>query len=232
LGPLLSNELITKFKQDGAVYIILGLLLGVIGIAFTGWAGRQKEIDLENAEGKKSQSFSLKKGLPICVLAGVLSAFYGLSLDAGKPIAAVATKYGAGNYCTNVIYIFSNIGAFVTTLLYCLYLHKKDNSISEHFKGNKKKLGLNYFFAILTGLMWYGQFFFYGLGTVRMANYEFTSWAIHMILLVLISMIVGVLLNEWRKSSKKAMIVLSTALIILVLAVVFLSYGNYLAMPK
>ena len=41
---------------------------------------------------------------------------------------------------------------------------------------------------MLTGTLWYGQFFFYNLGHVRLgARYAFSSWAIHMILLVLLS---------------------------------------------
>jgi len=39
---------------------------------------------------------------------------------------------------------------------------------------------------MLTGTLWYGRFFFYNLGHVRMSNAN-TSWAIHMIMLVLFS---------------------------------------------
>ena len=59
-------------------------------------------------------------------------------------------------------------------------------------------LPVNWAMALATGLLWYGQFFFYNLGHVRMGHYKFTSWAIHMIMLVLISNLVGVLLREWR----------------------------------
>ena len=51
---------------------------------------------------------------------------------------------------------------------------------------------------MLTGTLWYGQFFFYNLGHVRMSNCEFTSWAIHMIMLVLFSNLVGVVFREWK----------------------------------
>ena len=51
---------------------------------------------------------------------------------------------------------------------------------------------------MLTGTLWYGQFFFYNLGHVRMGNYKFTSWAIHMIMLVLFSNLVAVLFREWK----------------------------------
>ena len=103
-------------------------------------------------------------------MAGVLSALYGFSLDQGQPIADVAAKYGAGNFQGNVIYIFSNTGAFLTTLLYCLYLHKKEKTFYQYGNASGNNLSVNYFLSILTGLLWYGQFFFYGLGHVRMGS--------------------------------------------------------------
>jgi L-rhamnose-H+ transport protein len=86
--------------------------------------------------------------------------------------------------------------------------------------------------ALLTGLLWYGQFFFYGLGTVRMGRYEFTSWAIHMILLVLLSSVTGLIMKEWKQCSNKTKIVLAIALVVLIGAVLLLSYGNYISSAK
>lgn len=57
---------------------------------------------------------------------------------------------------------------------------------------------MNWTLAVITGLLWYGQFFFYNLGHVRMGHYRFTSWAIHMTMLVLPGNLVGVVLREWR----------------------------------
>ena len=138
--------------------------------------------------------------------------------------------YGAGHFKTNVIYIFSNTGAFITTMAYCLYLHFKQNTLSEYSDQPKQptKRLFNYLLAILTGILWYGQFFFYGLGTVRMGRYEYTSWAIHMIMLVLFSSIAGLLLKEWKSTSSRTVGLLITALIVLIVAVLLLAYGNYL----
>ena len=213
--------------------------MGAVGIALCGAAGRNKEKDIEaqsqndlsfsNEPGKINKPvFSLAKGLPLCLLAGVLSALYGFSLDQGKPISDIAAQYGAGNYQGNVIYIFSNTGAFVTTLLYCLYLHTKEKTFGQYTSSGGRGLSMNYFMSVLTGLLWYGQFFFYGLGHVRMGNYKFTSWAIHMIMLVLLSSVTGLIMKEWKNCSPKTMRVLWTALIVLVAAILLLTYGNYL----
>jgi L-rhamnose-H+ transport protein len=165
-------------------------------------------------------------------LAGVLSAVYGFSLEAGEPIADIATAHGAGQFRGNVVYIFSNTGAFITTALYCLYLHRKHGTFGEFKKvasgAVDASLPMNYLLSAVTGLFWYGQFFLYNLGHVRMGHYKFTSWAIHMIMLVLISNAVGMVLQEWRMCRPLTHKLLRLALIILVAAVLLLTYGNYL----
>lgn len=233
LPPWVKGQLGELFSQDGAGWIITGIILGVVGIALCGVAGRFKEIDLTRND-ESNKNFSLAKGLPLCLLAGVLSAVYGFALDQGQPIAEVAAKYGSQNFQGNVIYIFANTGAFVSTLIYCIYLHLKQNTFAEYkqvkIAGNSQ-LGLNFVMAIITGILWYGQFLFYGLGHVRMGSYKFTSWAIHMIMLVLFSSVAGLLLKEWKGCSRRTKISLAFALVVLTIAVLIITYGNYVAAP-
>jgi len=155
-----------------------------------------------------------------------LSALYGFAINEGTPITTVAEKYGAGDFKINVVYIFANTGAFVTTLLYCLYLHFKEGTFKQYTNINAS-LGINFLMSGLTGVLWYFQFFFYGLGHVNLGKYEFSSWAIHMIMLVLFSTIAGIIMKEWKNCSNKTVRLLATALIILIASVLLLTYGNY-----
>lgn len=230
LPPLVHGELTRILNKTGSGWVMLGIAMGAAGIAVCGLAGRLKEKDLERKE--ELSSFSLTKGLPICLMAGVLSAVYGFALDQGQPIADVAAKYGAAQYQGNIIYIFANTGAFLSTAIYCLYLHVKHKTLGEYknLVKDKKKFSLstNYIMAFITGLLWYSQFFFYGLGHTRMGEYKFSSWAIHMIMLVLFSSIVGLILKEWTTVKGRTKIILSFALTLLILAVLILTYGNYM----
>lgn len=233
LPPLYEGKLAAILQGSGGNVIITGIAAGAIGIIFCGWAGRLKEKDYEDQQKKKT-GYSFSIGIVLCILAGILSAFYGFALFRGQPIADVAAKYGAGHFQGNVIYIFSNTGAFVTTALYCIYLHSKQKTWKEYTTilpentDNAKWLGMNYGLAILTGILWYTQFFFYGLGHTRMGAYKFTSWAIHMIMLVLISAVIGIMLKEWTGVKKHTTRMLTFALIVLVAAVLIITYGNYL----
>lgn len=229
IPPLVKGTLGGLLSQAGSSLVFAGIAVGALGIAAAGWAGRLKEKDLAAADQRGT--FSLGKGLLLSLLAGVFSAVYGFALEAGVPIAEVASAHGAGVFRGNVVYIFANTGAFLTTGVYCLVLHARNRTFREHLAPTPApempSLALNYVLAIVTGVFWYGQFFFYNLGHVRMGAYAFTSWAIHMIMLVLISNVVGIAMREWRACRRPTRTTLTVAMLVLVTAVLLLTYGNY-----
>ena len=229
IPQLVKGTLAATLGKPGAEWIVAGIAAGTLGIAAAGWAGRLKESDLSAQQ--QGGEFSLTKGLLLSLLAGVLSAVYGFALEAGEPVADIASAHGAGVWRGNVIYIFSNTGAFITTSLYCLWLHARHRTLGELVElpacAERASLARNWAMAIVTGLFWYGQFFFYNLGHVRMGPYKFTSWAIHMIMLVLISNLVGVALREWRQCRTRTHRIIAAALAVLIGAVLLLTYGNY-----
>jgi L-rhamnose-H+ transport protein len=258
-GPLISGALRELLGKTGSGWIMSGIFIGVAGTLLCGWAGRLKERELQ-MDTADNQTFSLTKGLLLCLVAGVLSSIYGIAVnDTGRPIADTAAQFGAGHWQTNAVYIFSNSGAFLTTMLYTLYLGRRDKTFHEFRRVGETAavptnrevgetapdalpvnpaagtprlfagaLPMNYAMALLTGCLWYSQFLFYGLGHVRMGKFEFSSWAIHMIMLILFSSLTGIVLREWhgRRTLTKALITL--AFITLVVAVISLTYGNYL----
>ena len=226
LPPLLAGNLGGTLAGRGGSWVIGGVLLGAVGIAACGWSGWLKEGDL--AHGKTPSTFSARRGLPLCLLAGVLSAVFSFSLAAGQPVADVAAAHGAGHFQGNVIYLFSHTGAFLTSAIYCVFLGRRNRSFGEYLGGGDGALGVNWLLAALSGGLWYSQFFFYGLGHTRMGAYGFSSWALHMIMLVAFSNVLGLVLHEWRGAHARTVRVLVVALTVLVAAVLLIAYGNYL----
>jgi L-rhamnose-H+ transport protein len=228
--PFDSEKLAEIFTKTGSDWVLLGVAVGALGIGICGIAGRLKEKQLQG-EGAAAE-FRLGKGLLLAILAGFLSAVYGFSLNAGKPIADIAERYGADIWRGNVVYLFSNTGAFLTTSIYCMYLHIKHRTLREVVElpagPEESRLPLNFLMAALTGVLWYGQFFFYNLGHVRMGNFEFTSWAIHMTMLVLFSNLIAILFREWKGCRRVTYAAIGSAVAVLVAAVLLLTYGNYL----
>ncbi len=225
LPPLLAGTLGMTLTHTGGGAVVAGIFLGAGAMLATGWAGLRKERELGGGG-----AFNARVGLPICLLAGALSAVFNFSLLAGQPVADVAARHGAGAFQSNVIYIFSNGGAFTTTLGYAGWLSFRQRTWGEFLRA-PTRLVRNYALGLLTGLLWYLQFFFYGLAHVRMGELKFSSWAIHMILLILLSCGFGVVIGEWRPCRPRTKWVITAAIALLLAAVGMISYGNYLATP-
>jgi L-rhamnose-H+ transport protein len=230
--PLVRGQYGDILAKTGSAWVFSGVAAGAIGIALCGVAGRFKEGDLR-AQAGTAGGFLLMKGLMLSLLAGVLSAVYGFALEVAVPIVEVAERHGAGYWKGNITYLFANTGAFVTALLYSLYLARKNHTLGELTRlgpgGERASLALNYFLAICTGSLWYGQFFFYNLGHVRLGKeFAFSSWAIHMILLVLFSNLVALVFREWKNCRGRTWTAISLGVGVLCAAVLLLTYGNYL----
>ncbi len=230
IPPLMNGTLGATLTTNAGLYVIAGVLLGGGAMFVTGYAGFRRE--RETSGPGQTTPFNAHLGLPIVIVAGVLSAVFNFSLQAGQPVADIAAKHGAGHFQGNVIYLFSNSGAFTTTLIYTVWLTLRAKSWGE-FTATSDGTGLarNYALSLLTGLLWYLQFFFYGLGHVRMGKFEFSSWAIHMIILILLSCGFGVAIGEWKKCRVSTKFLVTCSIALLLGAVGLITYGNYLASP-
>ncbi|HEX2861437.1 MAG TPA: L-rhamnose/proton symporter RhaT [Lacunisphaera sp.] len=228
--PVENGRLGELLTQRGANYVIGGVILGAIAMLYTGLAGLRKERELA-AEGSRVE-FRPRIGLPVCLLAGVLSAVYNKAILAGAPLVVLAGEQGGGQFSFLAQYLFANPGAFATSLAYVAWLANRDRSWGEFGRtADGRGLARNYLLSLATGVMWYAQFFFYGLGHDRMGVLGFSSWAIHMTILILLSCGFGVLIGEWKACSPKTKAMIALAILLLFAAVGLLTYGNQLAAP-
>lgn len=231
------------WAKAGSVWVVVGIAVGVAGVVFCGVSGRWKERD-QAASGAIAGVGRAWLGLGLCLVAGLLSAVYGISLAEGEPIAELA-RWHAGHrtvmgidattFSNNAIYPFANAGAFLTTSIYCLILHIRHRTLREVVAlpegAERASLPVNWAMAVLTGCLWYGQFFFYGFGhffIMKVAGFEQTCWAIHMILLILLGTLIGVAFGEWRGVRSVTRNALVLAIALLVVGKLMLDYGNLL----
>ena len=230
--PLLINgKLVEHFTKTGGGIVLTGMVISVLGVALCGRAGFMKEKTLAKKEGAPGLQFNMRKGLILTIIAGVLSAVWGISLELGQPISDLAAKYGADHFEGNAKLIVSSLGCLVTNLTWFLVATIKDGSIRSLYRrksiGSKRFFG-NYGLSALAGSLWYTQFFFYGLGHVKMGNFMFISWVLHMSMLIFFSYIIGVIMKEWRGVSRRTYIILVIALVVLVGSFIIMTYGSYI----
>lgn len=218
------------FTKPGGTIVLLGMLLSIVGVVICGWAGFKKEKDLD-AEKLNKAGFNMMLGLGLTIIAGVLSGVFNLSLEYGQPIADIAAKNGAGHFEGNAKLVVSTMGCFVTNFVWYIIAGFKQKTITEFLPKNdeqeKNTLVKNWLLSSLTGSLWCLQFFFYGLGHVKMGNFQFASWVLHMSMLIFFSYIVGVIMKEWTNVKKETYTILVIGLVVLIVSFCVTSYGSY-----
>jgi len=224
---LLRGQVIEYFSAPGALIVLFGMGLSLLGVVLCGVAGYRKERDL--GELKVSSDFNMKKGLILAILAGLLSAVFNISLEAGQPIADMAAQAGAGHFEGNAKLIISTSGCFVVNFIWFIIAGIRNHSLKEFTASSGISLVQrfkNMMWSALAGILWFGQFFFYGLGHVRMGNFQFISWVLHMSMLIFFSYIVGLLMKEWKNVQSSTNKILLLALFTLFIAAVIIAYGS------
>jgi len=224
----MNGRLVEHFTRAGGGIVLSGMIISIIGVSMCGKAGFLKEKHLAN---QTRLNFNMKKGLLLALIAGILSGVWGISLEMGNPISEIAARHGAGNFEGNAKLIVSSLGCLLTNMIWFTTLAVKDGSISLLFKVNKtgkKRYLKNIGLSALTGTLWYTQFFFYGLGHVKMGQFQFASWALHMTMLIFFSYIIGLIMKEWKEVTSKTYFTLIMALVILTFSFILISYGSYI----
>mgnify|MGYP003636755821 CR=1 FL=1 len=222
------------FTKPGGSIVLLGMLLSVLGVVICGWAGFKKEKDI-NAEKLNKAGFNMMLGLGLSIVAGILSGVFNLSLEFGQPIADMAAENGAGHFEGNAKLVVSTLGCFVVNFIWYIIVGFKQKTIKEFLpntnksttKEPKNHLLRNWLLSSLTGMLWCLQFFFYGLGHVRMGEFQFASWVLHMSMLIFFSYIVGVIMKEWNNVKKETYAILIVGLVVLIISFCVTSYGSY-----
>ena len=208
-----------------------GVVVCLIGIAVCGWAGISKEKELSDDQKKETiKEFNFNKGIWIAFVCGIMSACFAFGIAAGKPIAERAAALGTGALWVNSpVFIAIMAGGFTTNLLWCVYLNLKNKSGGDYINSGDVSLFRNYFFSGLAGTIWYFQFMFYGMGTTKMGQYDFSSWSIHMAFIIVFSNIWGLIFHEWKGSSRRTLTIIIAGIGVLVLSTFVIGAGNYLA---
>jgi L-rhamnose-H+ transport protein len=90
----------------------------------------------------------------------------------------------------------------------------------------------NYVFAAMAGVIWYFQFFFYSMGQTKMGKYDFSSWTLHMASIIIFATLWGLVLREWRGTSRTTKLLVTLGLALLIGSTVVVGYGNYLKVQE
>jgi len=219
IPPIVAGE--NLFGSTAGILILIGVGICLAGITIIGYAGSLKSKNLSEEERKAAiKEFALKKGLIIAVFAGVMSACFNYGLEYGVDIDVAAVKNGTNElFKSNPTLIFILLGGFITNISYCGFLNVKNKTYKDYFSGGTNTFFNNISFTFLAGLLWFLQFFFFGMGKSQLPEaMAVFGWSILMALNIAFSNIWGILLKEWKGTGTKTIVVLIIGIIILILS--------------
>lgn len=209
------------FASRAGILTLVGVAIALAGISIIGYAGVLKNKSLTEEERRAAvKEFALKKGAMIAILSGIMSACFAFGIQFGKPIEEIAAQFGTNElFVTNPTLIFILLGGFVTNFIYCITLNIKNGTYKDYTSVSGGVFLNNVGWTFLAGLLWFLQFFFYGMGKSQVpAAMEAFSWSILMAMNITMSNIWGLVLNEWKGVSRKTIVVLIIGIIILILS--------------
>ncbi len=247
LPPIFNGEFAGVIKTTSGLIVMGGVVVCLLGIVISGFAGIAKERELPEKEKTATvKEFSFKKGVWVATFCGIMSACMSYGFAAGKPIAELAVTNGSSDLWKNLpVLIIILSGGFATNFIWCVFLNVRNKTGGDYFRTRNAERGTrnvenpartgrvpllaNYILCAIAGTLWYLQFFFYGMGTTKMGKYDFSSWTLHMASIIIFGTLLGVYLSEWKGVSKRTHWLMRLGLFVLVSSTVVIGYGNYLA---
>ena len=244
MPPIFNGTFMTQVlgTQSGQV-VLVGIVVCLAGIGFAGMAGMSKEREMAEEQKRAIiKEFSLKKGLLVGTVSGILSACFSYGLAAGDPIKELTMRHGTGAIWQGLpVLIVVLLGGFTTNFAWCVLLNVRNRTGYQYLSPvtrpapdddeatpQRVPMLANYAFCALAGITWYLQFFFYSMGETQMGAYKFSSWTLHMASIIIFSTLWGIALHEWRGSSGRTRGLVTASIVILILSTVVVGYGNYL----
>jgi L-rhamnose-H+ transport protein len=230
LPPLFFGTLVGLFSDLPGKVLMMGLLVNFSGILFCIKAGaeKDKDIDIKNLS-KRNSEYNYRLGVIVAIICGFFASFTGFGITAGKAISRIAVEHGTSeimsNNATLVILLF---GGFLFNFLWYLFKNWKKNLAIEFVRGDRKTRSNNCFFSAISGILWYLQYMFYGMGTIKMGDYGFTSWTIHMTLIIAFSNLWGLIFKEWKLCSRQTRSYAITGIMLIIISTMIIGYSSYL----
>lgn len=235
IPPIFSGTFFNIFSTTGGMIVMTGVVLGVLGIVINGVAGVMKERECACVDSLPE--FNLKKGIAVAIVSGILSAGFSFSLSMGEPIAEIAKSIAidtgacapdsADFFKNNAVLVVTLWGGFLSNLLICGYMLIKNKSAGDIVSAGARLGVANLVLCAMAGICWYGQFFFYGMGTTQLGKeYDFSSWSLHMSFIIIFAALWGLTLREWKGTSVLTKTVLWLGILVLICSTFVIGLGN------
>lgn len=136
MPPIFNGEFVSKvLGTQSGLWILVGVVVCVAGIAIAGMAGMSKEREMPEEEKKASiKEFNFKKGLLVATFSGIMSASFSYGLNAGGAIKAATLLQGTAVLWQGLpVLVVVLLGGFTTNFIWCVMLNIKNGTGYQYF---------------------------------------------------------------------------------------------------
>jgi L-rhamnose-H+ transport protein len=223
LIPMLKRPQI--FGTAPGLWIIAGIAVMAVGIAFCAVAGRQKEKQMQAAAAGPDQSAGrMMLGLLLATLGGIFSSMLNFAFNFSGSITRAAASLGASSVsASDPVWAITLLGGLTTNVVYCSFLLSRNRTWADYKKSGTAS---HWFLAALMGAIWMPSVALYGRAAVMMGDLGSSAgWGLYMGMVILISNVWGFLTGEWRGIHGKPIRLIVIGVVCLLIAIGFIGYG-------
>ncbi len=191
LIPLLILSPQQLHTPQGHTYLV-GTVIMLAGIALCARAGMLRDAARDRGESTPHRSFFV--GFIVCSLSGLFSSALNFSYAFGGDASDRARALGVSQlWSTGVVTALAVSGGFVSNLVYCGYLLRKNGALGR-FTGDGA--GTGWVCGALMGMFWFGGQSLYAIGITQLG--VVIGWPLLMGMIIVTSNAAGVMTGEWN----------------------------------
>ena len=191
-----------KLLTAAGIGVTAGVLVMILGIGLCARAGYLRGAARRPAGGESAAKAESKKGLIICLVAGVLGAAFNFALISGKPIEAIAVAHGASpSSAPNATWPIALTSGCLVAIIYCVYLMARRKNGRDYFAPGS---GINWLYAVVMAILWYGGVMIYGNAVTRLGELGASvGWAVLQSITVATGAALGFVTGEWQSAGRR-----------------------------
>ena len=228
---ILKGEFCQLFQSNAGICSFCGVLVSLFGIVLVGLAGMSKEKELPEAEKKKAVAeYNFKKGMLVALFSGLMSAALGFGLVGGPTIEKLALTTQPVTplaWAGMPVLVIALLGGFTVNFLWCLFLNAKNKTFGDYTKKDAPIVP-NVIFGAIAGAIWVCQFVAFKTGEPQMGSQSYVGWAVLMASSIMFSGALGLILGEWKGTSRRTRGLLGFGLAVLLGSAVLSGYSGKL----
>jgi L-rhamnose-H+ transport protein len=212
----------TQIGRTLLILVLAGIVIMLIGIAFSAWAGQVRE-HRQETDATMPPLGRYRAAVFVAILCGILAPMLNYSFAFGQDIAVAAIRLGNPEVrAAYAVWPIGLAGGLLPNMAYSIYLLRR-NRTGPLFRSKCPDV----FWAILMASLWMGAFALYGMSATYLGRFGTSiGWGLFQIFMIMTATVSGVFTGEWKLAPRFARALLSLSTIFLAGATALLAFAN------